>query len=96
MSTTPSLFPSLIETLRAIDWPEIATAGGDTLLMLGGSLLFTALLGLPLGIALYLFDRWRLAPVGPGEGSGQRMLLTSIAKVEQKFVRVSVGGGTEA
>nr|WP_245643602.1 methionine ABC transporter permease [Roseateles chitosanitabidus] len=28
--------------------------------MLGGSLLFTALLGLPLGIALYLFDRGRL------------------------------------
>ena len=55
-----SLTPSLIETLRTIDWPEIATAGGDTLLMLGGSLLFTALLGLPLGIALYLFDRGRL------------------------------------
>ncbi|WP_431048943.1 methionine ABC transporter permease [Roseateles sp. L2-2] len=52
--------PSLLDTLRAIDWPEIATAGGDTLLMLGGSLLFTALLGLPLGIALYLFDRDRL------------------------------------
>ena len=55
-----SLTPSLIETLRTIDWPEIATASGDTLLMLGGSLLFTALLGLPLGIALYLFDRGRL------------------------------------
>jgi D-methionine transport system permease protein len=52
--------PSLLDTLRAIDWSEIATAGGDTLLMLGGSLLFTALLGLPLGIALYLFDRDRL------------------------------------
>ena len=52
--------PSLLDTLRAIDWPEIATAGGDTLLMLGGSLLFTALLGLPLGVALYLFDRDRL------------------------------------
>ena len=37
-----SLTPSLIETLRTIDWPEIATASGDTLLMLGGSLLFTA------------------------------------------------------
>jgi D-methionine transport system permease protein len=52
--------PTLLETLQAIDWTEIFLAGGDTLLMLGGSLLFTALLGLPLGIALYLFDRGRL------------------------------------
>lgn len=52
--------PTWLETLQAIDWTEIVLAGGDTLLMLGGSLLFTALLGLPLGIALYLFDRGRL------------------------------------
>ncbi|MDH0863600.1 ABC transporter permease [Mitsuaria sp. GD03876] len=52
--------PTLLQTLQAIDWSEITLAGGDTLLMLGGSLLFTALLGLPLGIALYLVDRDRL------------------------------------
>jgi len=37
-----------------IDWPEIAAACGDTLLMLGGSLLLTILLGLPLGVLLFL------------------------------------------
>ena len=30
-----------------IDWLEIWLATGDTLMMLGGSLLFTVLLGLP-------------------------------------------------
>jgi len=37
-----------------IDWLEIWMATGDTLLMLGGSLLFTVLLGLPLGVLLFL------------------------------------------
>ena len=37
-----------------IDWFEIWLATGDTLLMLGGSLLFTILLGLPLGVLLFL------------------------------------------
>ena len=37
-----------------IDWLEIWLATGDTLMMLGGSLLFTVLLGLPLGILLFL------------------------------------------
>lgn len=46
--------------LNAIDWAEIALAAWDTLLMLGGSLLFTVLLGLPLGVALFLFDRGQL------------------------------------
>lgn len=46
--------------LNAIDWAEIALASWDTLLMLGGSLLFTVLLGLPLGVALFLLDRGQL------------------------------------
>jgi len=46
--------------LNAIDWAEIVLASWDTLLMLGGSLLFTVLLGLPLGVALFLFDRGQL------------------------------------
>jgi D-methionine transport system permease protein len=37
-----------------IDWVEIWLATGDTLLMLGGALLFTVLLGLPLGVLLFL------------------------------------------
>ena len=37
-----------------IDWLEIWLATGDTLMMLGGSLLFTVLLGLPLGVLLFL------------------------------------------
>ncbi|NHW98051.1 methionine ABC transporter permease [Pseudomonas koreensis] len=37
-----------------IDWLEIWLATGDTMLMLGGSLLFTVLLGLPLGVLLFL------------------------------------------
>lgn len=35
-------------------WPEIWEASVDTLSMLGGSMLFTVLLGLPLGVLLYL------------------------------------------
>lgn len=36
------------------DWAEIARACGDTLLMLGGSLTLTVILGLPLGVLLFL------------------------------------------
>lgn len=42
------------ELLINIDWYEIWLATLDTLLMLGGSLLFTVLLGLPLGVLLFL------------------------------------------
>ena len=40
--------------LANIDWYEIWLATVDTFLMLGGSLLFTVLLGLPLGVLLFL------------------------------------------
>lgn len=40
--------------LENIDWAEIAEATLDTLIMLGGSLFFTVLIGLPLGILLFL------------------------------------------
>ncbi|OAB48176.1 methionine ABC transporter permease [Paenibacillus antarcticus] len=40
-----------------IDWKEIATAILDTLKMLGASAIFTIILGLPLGIILYLASR---------------------------------------
>lgn len=44
-----------------VDWSEIARAGVDTLLMLGGSLVLTVLLGIPLGVLLYLSGKGRLA-----------------------------------
>jgi len=40
-----------------VDWYDIWLATLDTLLMLGGSLLFTLLLGLPLGVLLFLTGR---------------------------------------
>lgn len=42
------------ELIANIDWYEIWLASLDTLMMLGGSLLFTVLLGLPLGVLLFL------------------------------------------
>lgn len=44
-----------------VDWPEIGRATGDTLLMLGGSLVLTIILGVPLGVLLYLSGKGRLA-----------------------------------
>lgn len=45
----------MFETLLPnVFWPEIWQAGLDTLAMLGGSLLFTVLLGLPLGVLLFM------------------------------------------
>ncbi|CAD5376299.1 DL-methionine transporter subunit; membrane component protein of ABC superfamily [Pseudomonas sp. OF001] len=44
----------LEKLLPNVFWPEIWQASLDTLAMLGGSLLFTVLLGLPLGVLLFL------------------------------------------
>ena len=44
----------MMELLNQVDWLDIGWATVDTLSMLGGSLLFTVLLGLPLGILLFL------------------------------------------
>jgi D-methionine transport system permease protein len=43
-----------------VDWLEILRAAGETLAMLGGSLVLTVLLGLPLGVLLFLTDRGQL------------------------------------
>jgi len=43
-----------------IDWADIGIATLDTLTMLGASLTFTVLLGLPLGVLLYLLGPRRL------------------------------------
>jgi D-methionine transport system permease protein len=53
MSPMQTLFPN-------IDWAEIGQACIDTLLMLGGSLLFTVAIGLPLGVWLFLSARGQL------------------------------------
>jgi D-methionine transport system permease protein len=50
----------MTELFANIDWSEIAQASLDTLLMLAGALLFSVLLGLPLGILLFLTGRGRL------------------------------------
>ena len=44
----------LTRLLPNVDWTEIGYASLDTLSMLGGSMLFTVLLGLPLGVLLFL------------------------------------------
>ncbi|WP_179038020.1 methionine ABC transporter permease [Paenibacillus sp. URB8-2] len=41
----------------AVDWDEMLTGTLDTLKMLGNSAVFTIILGLPLGIVLYLWGR---------------------------------------
>ena len=49
-----TLFPNIQ------DWAELGKACIDTLLMLGGSLALTVLIGLPLGVLLYLTGRGQL------------------------------------
>lgn len=44
-----------------VDWADIGKATIDTLLMLGGSLALTVILGVPLGVLLYLSGKGRLA-----------------------------------
>ncbi|AHV98839.1 binding-protein-dependent transport systems inner membrane component [Paenibacillus sabinae T27] len=44
----------------AVDWDEMITGTVDTLKMLGSSAIFTIILGLPLGIVLYLWGRSQL------------------------------------
>jgi len=45
---------AIFEAFLAIDWSDIGLATVETLTMVGGSLFFTVLLGLPLGIVLFL------------------------------------------
>ena len=59
-----------------IDWSEIGAASVDTLLMLGGSLLFSVLLGLPLGVLLFLTGRGQLL-----EQRGVNMTLSFLVNV---------------
>ena len=68
----------MIESLLAswlpnVDWQEIGYAGLDTLNMLGGATLFTVLLGLPLGVLLFL--------TGPRQLLEQRALYAVLSLV---------------
>ena len=51
--------------LANINWADIGQATLDTLVMLGGSLAFSVLLGLPLGVILFLTGRGQLLATRP-------------------------------
>jgi D-methionine transport system permease protein len=48
------MISSIFTAFVAIDWADIGLATVETLTMVGGSLVFTVLFGLPLGIVLFL------------------------------------------
>jgi D-methionine transport system permease protein len=48
------------EFWQDIDWGQIGQAALETLMMLGGSLIFVVLLGLPLGVVLFLTGKGQL------------------------------------
>jgi D-methionine transport system permease protein len=50
----------MMELFANVDWADIWQATLDTLLMLGGSLIFTLALGLPLGVLLFLTGKRQL------------------------------------
>ena len=50
-----------MEFFANVDWPEIARATRDTLFMLFGAMALTVVLGIPLGVLLYLSGKGRLA-----------------------------------
>lgn len=54
--------------LAAIDWKAIVNALGQTLTMLAGSLVFTVVVGLPLGVLLFLTGRNQLLQSQPFYG----------------------------
>lgn len=63
----------LEQLLPNVDWQEIGYASLDTLNMLGGATLFTVLLGLPLGVLLFL--------TGPRQMFEQRALYAVLSLV---------------
>ena len=63
----------LTRWLPNVDWQEIGYASLDTLNMLGGATLFTVLLGLPLGVLLFL--------TGPRQMFEQRALYAVLSVV---------------
>jgi hypothetical protein len=59
------------DLLSNVDWTEIGWASWDTLVMVGMSLLFSVLIGLPVGVLLFLFGVGDVAEtVGAGKERG--------------------------
>ncbi|MFE9083544.1 methionine ABC transporter permease [Brevundimonas sp. NPDC003935] len=63
-----------------VDWTEIGRATIDTLLMLGGSLVLTVILGVPLGVLLYLSGKGRLA-ANPVLNAGLSLIVNVLRSV---------------
>ena len=63
-----------------VDWAEIGRATIDTLLMLGGSLVLTVILGVPLGVLLYLSGKGRLA-ANPVLNAGLSLIVNVLRSV---------------
>jgi len=48
------------DLLSNVDWVEIGIASWDTLIMVAMSLLFSVVIGLPVGVLLFLFGKRQL------------------------------------
>lgn len=53
------------DLLTNVDWSEISDASLDTLFMLGFSVFFSTIIGIPIGLVLFLTSRGRLLQNGP-------------------------------
>lgn len=53
------------DLLTNVDWSEISDASLDTLFMLGFSVLFSTLIGIPVGLVLFLTSRGRMLQNAP-------------------------------
>ena len=71
----------LTRWLPNVDWQEIGYASLDTLNMLGGATLFTVLLGLPLGVLLFL--------TGPLQMFEQRLRGPVVQALAQQRIKLS-------
>jgi D-methionine transport system permease protein len=82
-----------METLfQNVDWADVGQACLDTLAMLGGSLVLTVVLGLPLGVLLFLTGKGRLLaqPVAHALLSAVVNLLRSVPFVILLIVMIPV------
>ncbi|HEY1013927.1 MAG TPA: methionine ABC transporter permease [Herpetosiphonaceae bacterium] len=85
------------------EWlPRLAEAAGDTLFMVGLTTLFTALIGLPLGVLLVVTDRRGLAPaplfnqtlgaiVNAGRSLPFIILLVAVLPLTRAIVGTTIG-----
>jgi len=69
-----------MEFFANIDWPEIARATRDTLLMLSGAMALTVVFGIPLGVLLYLSGKGRLV-ANPALNGGLSLVVNILRSV---------------